>query len=666
MPGGNGALPTQRILLISLALFAINALICWPLFGVEYLNDFQSNETSFITFASYLLRYWPHVAWFSWFNAGMPFEDTYLPLVPAVVAVAARVTHVSPAHVFHFFSALAYSLAPVFFFLFARALSGSLAASAGGALLWSLLSPSVVFPQLLNDMGTPWGIRRLHSIVVYGETPHNVAMCLLPVSLWLTKRFLDRPTARRFAVAALTAAAVMLTNAFGIVAVSIASLILYAVAGKYSGQGLASICGILLAAYLAICRLLPPTLIRLLETNSQLVSGDYRVSFSAAIAGGGLLAFLIALWVVLRRFSSSPYCSPMIQFAALFSACFGGITWLGFHDVNLLPQPVRYHVEMEVGVCLLAAFLIQPLARQLRRRMLAAYALVCIVALGWVAVKDYRFARNLIHPADIAHATPIREARWIAANLPGVRVMDAGEGQWLFNIFADNPQMGAGHEPSAPNWMQRVAVYTIYSGTNAGDRDGPISILWLKAFACGAIVVPGANSNDHYHSIAHPDKFDGLLPLVWREAGDSIYRVPLRSTSLAHVIPNSAVVTRRPIHGLDVAPLGPYLAALDDASAPSAGLIWKNPDQGRIVAKMTGSDVISVQITYDPGWQARVAEKAVPLQADALGFMVIDPHCSGECTVDLDFRGGLEREITLAVSLMSAAILLVMLFWRAG
>ena len=109
-------------------------------------------------------------------------------------------------------------------------------------------------------------------------------------------------------------------------------------------------------------------------------------------------------------------------------------------------------------------------------------------------------ARNLIHPADIAHATPIREARWIAANLPGVRVMDAGEGQWLFNIFADNPQMGAGHEPSAPNWMQRVAVYTIYSGKTpvtgtgqyrfCGSKPSPAAPSWCLAPIATTTTIP--------------------------------------------------------------------------------------------------------------------------------------------------------------------------------
>jgi hypothetical protein len=650
-----------RIIFICLTLFALNAVICGPLFGVEYLDDFQSNEGAYMTFGGFLLRYWPHVGWFPWFNAGIPFENTYLPLVGVLVAVLARLGSCSPAHAFHFIAALTYSLAPVFLFLFARALSGRIAPGAAAAVLWSLLSPSVIFPLILKETGTPWVIRRLQTMVFYGETPHNVALCLLPLSLWLTVRFLDRPTARRFGIATLAAAAVMLTNAFGIVVVSVSFIILFAARGNYGAKSLASIFGMLLSAYLVICRMLTPALIRLMAATSQSSGGDYRLNFRTFLLAGLFLAVLIALWAALRRVRSSA-----LRFAVLFSSCFGAITLLGFNGIYFLPQPHRYQIEVEAGLCLLAAFLVEPLVRRLPRKIAVASILFCTVALGWIAVKDYRFARDLIHPVDIAHSRAFKEARWIAANLPGRRVMVGGDGQWLFNLFADNSQLGAGHEPSAPNWMQRVALYIIFSGQNAGARDGPISVLWLQAFGCGAIVVPGPESKDYFHAIANPRKFDGLLPLVWREDGDSIYRVPLRSPSLAHVIPRSAVVARRPVHGLDVAPLRPYVAALDDPLAPIASLSWKNPDEGRIAATATGSDVISMQITYDPGWQARVDGKRVPLKADALGFIVIDPQCSGECSIDLDFNGGLERQVTLAVSLMALATLLGMVFWRTG
>jgi hypothetical protein len=644
----NSLVRTRRISFISLAIFALNAVICAPLFRIEYLDDFQSNEGSWITFARFLSQNWPHVSWFPWFNAGMPFEDTYLPLVSGIVAIISTIVRCSPAHAFHFLAALAYSLAPVFLFLFALGVSGRLAPSVWAGVLWSLLSPSIVFPQLLRDLGTPWGLRRLHNIVIYGETPHNVAICLLPISLLFTWRYLETPNIRKFALAALAAAAVMLTNAFGVVVVFASSLILCAARKHLAWKPFAAVCGIQFAAYLAICRFLPPSLIRLLETNSQLVSGDYRFSSRTLLLGAGFAAILATLWASTRRISD-----PLFQFAILFSACFGGITALGFAGINLMPQPTRYHLELEPGLCLIAAFVLVRIPSK-------AVIAICVPFLAWIAVKDYRFARNLIHPVDIAQSAPYREARWISSHLPGQRVLVAGEAEWLFNLFSDNPQMGAGHEPTAPNWVQRVAVYTIFTGQNAGEQDAAISILWLKAFGVGAIVVPGKDSKDHYHAVANPDKFDGLLPLVWREGGDSIYQVPLQSTSLAHVIPKSAVVTRQPANGLDVDRLRTYVNALEPAS-----ITWENPDHAKIAAKMDSSEVLSIQITYDPGWEARVGGRKVKTSADQLGFIVVDPACLGDCSVELEFTGGVERRVALGVSLLVVLSLLVMLSWRA-
>ena len=398
---------------------------------------------------------------------------------------------------------------------------------------------------------------------------------------------------------------------------------------------------------------LPPSLIRLLETNSQLVGGDFRFTGRTVGLAIGFLVILVALWA-----STRPLSNPMLQFGILFSASFGGIVFLGFQALNILPQPLRYHIEMEPGICLLMAFLFEPLVRRIPFRYVAFAAIPVL----WLAMKDWQFARTLIHPVDIVHSTPFKEARWIAENLPGQRVLVASEAEFLFNLFADNPQMSGGHDTSAPSWIERVAVFTILTGQNADDQDGPISILWLKVFGCGAIVVPGAASKDYYHSIANPGKFEGRLPLLWRDAGDSIYRVPLPSTSLAHVIPKSAVVSRRPIHGLDVDPLLPYVAALEDPAAPVANISWNDPDHGRIVAKIGPSDVLSVQMIYDPGWQARVRGKLAVLKADQLGFIEIDPPCSGECSIDLVFDGGPERKIVLVVSLLAVAALLAMMF----
>lgn len=75
---------------------------------------------------------------------------------------------------------------------------------------------------------------------------------------------------------------------------------------------------------------------------------------------------------------------------------------------------------------------------------------------------------------------------------------------------------------------------------------------------------------------------------------------------------------------------------------------------------MAASDVLSVQIADDPGWRARVENRMVSLRADQLGFIVVDPRCIGECSVDLEFTGGPERRITLAIGLLVWMALLVM------
>jgi hypothetical protein len=650
----------SRLLLPSLALFSLNAFLSWPLFWIEYLDDLHSNEGSFIIFGKFLRDYWPHCLWFPWFNAGMPFENTYLPLVSFLVAAGSLIAHCSPAHAFHFLAALAYSLAPVFLFLFAHKESQRLTPSLLAAVLWSLLSPSVLFPKILDDLGTPLGLRRLQNIVFWGETPHNVALCLLPVALLVLSRFLDKPTPCRFALSVLAAAAVMIANAFGMVVISICALFLLLARKEHAWRSWLSVGAMLAAAYLLICRLFPPSLIRLVETNSQLVGGDYRFTSQTSILAGAFLFAMAAVWATTLRLPTT-----MLRFALLLTACFGTIVALAYQNLSFIPQPHRYHLEWEVGLCLLVAFALDPLLRRLRPKTAVASAVVLLLLLSWVASKDYRYARSLIRPVAITQSIPYQEARWIDTHLPGQRVLIAGEAAWWFNLFANNPQLGAGHEPSAPNWMQRAAVYTIYSGQNAGDQDGPVSVFWLKAYGCGAIVVTGPASYDHYHATRNPRKYDGLLPLVWHSGDDYIYHVPLRSTSLAHVIPASAVVARRPIHGLDIGPVRPYVAALDDPALPLAKLAWQNPDQARISASLSPAQVISVQVTYDPGWRATVSGQSVPVHSDQLGMIVIEPNCSGPCEIDLDFAGGPERTACLVISLLTAIGLAAMLLWPA-
>jgi hypothetical protein len=65
-----------------------------------------------------------------------------------------------------------------------------------------------------------------------------------------------------------------------------------------------------------------------------------------------------------------------------------------------------------------------------------------------------------------------------------------------------------------------------------------------------------------------------------------------------------------------------------------------------------------VQMSYDPGWRARLEGRAVPVFPDQLGMTVIAPHCSGPCSVDLEFTEGPERT---ACSVAGGAISVLLL-----
>src|SRR5579863_9989919 len=103
--------------LCAFTLFALNAAIVWPLFRVEYLRYFFSIEGTFIAISRAMVQRPHDLAWWPWWGTGLPFPDTYLPGVPATVALLCRLTGWSPALSYHAVTAFVYCLGPVAVFL---------------------------------------------------------------------------------------------------------------------------------------------------------------------------------------------------------------------------------------------------------------------------------------------------------------------------------------------------------------------------------------------------------------------------------------------------------------------------------------------------------------------------------------------------------------------
>jgi hypothetical protein len=136
-----------------------------------------------------------------------------------------------------------------------------------------------------------------------------------------------------------------------------------------------------------------------------------------------------------------------------------------------------------------------------------------------------------------------------------------------------------------------------------------------------------------------------------------MFRVPVREFTLAHIVPESAIVRRVPRGPGDTKDVERYVAGLDDASLPGTSFDWEGRNRIRIRTTGIPGHVVSVQETFHPGWHATVAGKPRKIFKDGLGLMWLRPECSGACEVVLDYDGGWELRLCRWLSWLAIAAL---------
>ena len=648
-----------RARLGALLVLTANLAIVGSLFGVEYSAYNGSIEGTFIALARLMNKYPGQWQWWPFWNGGLPFETTYLPLQQWVVAGFSLATGVSAARSFHVVTAAVYACGALSVYWMALEFSRRSFASLIAALAYSCISVSALLvPAIAADSGGAWNLRRLQILVYYGEAPHTLALALLPVAMICFSRASSSGAAKWKLLAGLLTAGVFLSNAFGITTLA-AALVCWTIAhgkrGRPAGLAAAAIV-ILVCAW--ISPWLSPAMIRAIRANSAITGGDYRYTAASWIAlAAFLVLFLLVAWLTRNL---RPYLRFFLLFAYVPTALVAA--WTAW-NIAIVPQPHRYQLEMDLALPPAIVFAGAVLLDRAGARVRVAVTAGVIALLGAQTIHSVVYARHLIRAADPARLGGYKVARWLDRNRPGQPGFIAGSAGFLYNMFTDNPQITGGHNQHTVNTFLPIVDYTIYRDANAGDRAAEYSVFWLKAFGAHFISVPGPASDDYYKPFVHPRKFEGVLPLVWREGDDAIYEVPARSASPAHVIPRSAMVSRRPIHGLDTAPAEAFVAALDDPRYPAATFEWKSLSEAEIRTTLDRGQAIAVQMTYEQGWQAWANGRKQPVHGDGIGQMVVEPDCNGPCQVSLRYTGGAEHLITRGLSL-GAMLIAGVYGWR--
>ena len=91
-----------------------------------------------------------------------------------MVAAVSAVTRLSVARAFHVAIAVGYSLGPVSVYALMLRLSRRMDVSFTAGLLYSLWSPAaILIPEMKADLGGFWNANRLHTPVVYADSPYR-------------------------------------------------------------------------------------------------------------------------------------------------------------------------------------------------------------------------------------------------------------------------------------------------------------------------------------------------------------------------------------------------------------------------------------------------------------------------------------------------------------
>jgi len=642
---------------------ALNVWLCAGLFRIEYSRFLGSIESSYIAIARWSQLNWGDLSWWPLWYGGVPWPNTYPPLLHWTVAAVAQFGGFSPPRAYHIVTALFFSLGPLALYWLTLRLSGSRRASLAAGLVYSLAPASaLLIPPIHRDLGGFLLPQRLHVLLAYGEGPHIASLALLPLAILALDQALERRTAWRVLLAALGLASVVFTNligAFALITAILALLLARTARLNWKALRLTVETGLIgLAGWFLIIFWLTPTVLATVSRNARYIEGDYSRSYAVLP-----LFFVVAITVclLLRAGLRRAGADVALQFFAMWSVIVAGVV-LGKFWLNLpvVPQPHRYHLEMDAAIAGTAILAAAALWRKLPRRATIVVAAIILIAAAFVAYREKRWAHGQIGSLDIRNTSEYRIARWLGAHRNGARVFVPGNVSFWMNDFNGVPQVGGGVDQARVSNINLIANYIIYSGDGAGEHDAEYSILWLKVSGARKVATTGPRSTEMFHPFLSPGKFAGLLPELWRDGDDVIYEIPGPPPSLAHVVGRSDLVARPPANGIDVEPLRAYAAALDDPSRPFAKMTWLSNHQARIETTAASGQLISVQENYTPGWHASVNGVKRPMWADGLGWMVIDPGCNGACTVELTFDGGAETKAARWLSGLTLVALLAL------
>lgn len=601
--------------------------------------------------------------WNPYYYGGLPTQFTYLPGVNYSTALVSWITGLDPVNVYRWLMAAMACLGPVTLFFFAYYFTRSRWWAFLTALSYSLFSPSYgLFTAVLQDQGIlpiPW---RLQVLVKYGEGPHNFGLTLLPLAVMAVWRAGVRHTYPALLLAAVLLAGVALTHWIAALALAlVCGILLLAVMGNARALGFelwrpvaAAALGYLLASFW-----LTPSFIQTVAFNWPADAFNYKLQLKQMVLLAALPLLAVAARAAFGRDPGRVYlCLVTLSFAA-FTVIVEGFYGYG---VNTIPESRRYALEFEM-------FLFLAVFEWLRRAWssgnrinqgCAAAAGLLLLWAGAAEAKQYVAAgwkQWKVEPRE--RSVEHRILQTLEGLSPRGRIYASGGVRFRINTYTNLQQVGGTFESGLQNrffHLMLEQVRVAFPGDLA--TSGRYAVKQLRAIGVEYLVVNGPGSQEYYRDIKRQDRFPGLLPEVWREGDDAIYRVPFRS--IAHAVRDAEM----PL-GEHPTLLDRYDAVLDDRALAFA---WRSPSALTVWGAVPEGTRVVIQMNHEPGWKAWQDGQPVPVRSNAVGYLVADVQPKPATRVELRYEGTAEQKSMAAVSGLAwlAALGALVRAWRKG
>jgi hypothetical protein len=665
----------REILLDGFLLLVFTAVLVGPYFKVKFTDKWGSIESTFISDARYLAAHWPHPQWQPLWYMGTRFDYIYPPALRYGTAAISKLTGFWPVKAYHFYTIFFYCVGIAGVYLLIRAGARSRGAAWLGAAATALMSPSFLFLKYMRIDSGPLVPVRLGVLIRYGEGPHMTALALIPIALAFTWRALEKRRPGSVALAAIFCAAVVSNNFYGATALTMFyAVVLWSfwVTRRDLRMARAAI-AIPALAYGLTAFWLVPSYFRITVHNMQYVSEPPN-AWSFGVAGLVAAAFAFASYRWARN-------RPERTWAVFVAGCvvFFSIDVLGnyYFNFRVAGEPGRLIPELDmvlilgvlavlewlwrrpVGAERVVAVIVEVRGRPYTiasvRHVAQVVAAIVVVAAFATTIGYIRHSREVSVPwPNYTTRVEYRITDWLWKNMPDARVSPSGSVRFWFDAWHDLAQLGGGSEQGILNTMAQESQWEITGGSTSQP-----AILWLQALGVDVMYVPGPNSEDAYKKdVQHPERFAGVTPLLYEDGqGNALYRIPRRYSARARVVEAARLGARRPPRfTYDEEYLRAYVDVVENGPNSPVTLERQGTDAMLLRASLSTGQVILVQESYDPAWQAWSNSQRLPIHADAMGFMVVEAP-PGEHQIRLAFVMPAENRVGWALTATSLLLL---------